>query len=230
MPDPFSDTGEFTPVDPGARPEVVENDHESESDGEGVVDGLAAASKTPFHARALTDDELQALAGRDQSEVVRDHRTNVALAQELVRRLFTELSTEHERAAEVETLLTDLRAIADGKEDMSGLNRIQHRLDRVVTAALPARAAVARSLTAALKELVTIERIAHGLETEGVPGDPDGTVIPLADRIAHWDREDEIAEAGNVTRLEPQRRDGPWPTTTATPLSPESGSSSPPSA
>ena len=201
MPDPFSDTGEFTPVDPGARPEVVENDHESENDGEGVVDGLAAASKTPSHARALIDDELQALAGRDQSEVVRDHRTNVALAQELVRRLFTELSTEHERAAEVETLLTDLRAIADGKEEMSGLNRIQHRLDRVVTAALPARAAVARSLTAALKELVTIERIAHGLEADGGEGQDDGSILPIAERIANWEREDDIDAGSNVTRM-----------------------------
>ena len=221
MPDPFSDTGEFTPVDPGARPEVVENDHESENDGEGVVDGLAAASKTPSHARALTDDELQALAGRDQSEVVRDHRTNIALAQELVRRLFTELSTEHERAAEVETLLTDLRAIADGKEDMSGLNRIQHRLDRVVTAALPARAAVARSLTAALKELVTIERIAHGLEAYGGEGERDGSILPIAERIALWEKEDEIDEAANVTRLE-QRR-GTWPSKITTAESGERG-------
>ena len=210
MPDPFSDTGDFTPVDPGARPEVVENDHESENDGEGVVDGLAAASKTPSHARALTDDELQALAGRDQSEVVRDHRTNVALAQELVRRLFTELSTEHERAAEVETLLTDLRAIADGKEDMSGLNRIQHRLDRVVTAALPARAAVARSLTAALKELVAIERIAHGLEADGGEGESDGSILPIAERIAQWERDDELDDAFNVTRL-PKRGTLPAP-------------------
>ncbi len=210
MPDPFSDTGEFTPVDPGARPEVVENDHESENDGEGVVDGLAAASKTPSHALALSDDELQALAGRDQSEVVRDHRTNVALAQELVRRLFTELSTEHERAAEVETLLTDLRAIADGKEDMSGLNRIQHRLDRVVTAALPARAAVARSLTAALKELISIERIAHGLEADGGEGESDGSILPIAERIAQWERDDELDDAFNVTRL-PKRGTLPAP-------------------
>ncbi len=211
-PDPRDDSGEFTPVDPGARPEVVENDHESENDGEGVVDGLAAASKTPSHARArgLTDDELQALAGRDQSEVVRDHRTNVARAQELVRRLFVELSTEHERAAEVETLLTDLRAIADGKEDMSGLNRIQHRLDRVVTAALPARAAVARSLTAALKELVTIERIAHGLEAYGGEGESDGSILPIAERIAQWERDDELDDAFNVTRL-PKRGTLPAP-------------------
>ena len=209
MPDPFSDTGEFTPVDPA----TLDDDDTAKNDGSGDVDGLAAASKTPFHARALTDDELQALASRDQSEVVRDHRTNVALAQELVRRLFTELSTEHERAAEVETLLTDLRAIADGKEDMSGLNRIQHRLDRVVTAALPARAAVARSLTAAFKELVAIERIAHGLEADGGEGETDGSILPIAERIAQWERQDEDL-AGNVTRL-PRR---------GTPLAPKRGS------
>ncbi|GEM_PF-5587976 len=203
MPDPFSDTGEFTPVDPGARPEVVENDHESENDGEGVVDGLAAASKTPSHARAraLTDDELQALAGRDQSEVVRDHRTNIARAQELVRGLFAELSVEHERAAEVEVLLTDLRAIADGKEDMSALNRIQHRLDRVVSASLSARAMIARSLTAALKELVAIERIAHGLEAAGGDGQDDGSIMPVAERILAYEREEDIEAAANVTQI-----------------------------
>lgn len=205
MPDSFTDHGEFSPRQPGDTNQV-----EGDDVSFGDVDGLAAASKTPFHARALTDDELQALAGRDQSEVVRDHRTIVARAQELVCRLFTELSTEHERAAEVETLLTDLRAIADGKEDMSGLNRIQHRLDRVVTAALPARAAVARSLTAALKELVTIERVAHGLEAYGGEGESDGSILPIAERIAQWERDDELDDAFNVTRL-PKRGTLPAP-------------------
>ena len=196
MPDPFSDTGDFTPVDPATL-----DDDTAKNDGSGDVDGLAAASKTPFHARALTDDELQALAGRDQSEVVRDHRTNIARAQELVRGLFAELSVEHERAAEVEVLLTDLRAIADGKEDMSALNRIQHRLDRVVSASLSARAMIARSLTAAFKELVAIERIAHGLEAHGGEGQDDGSIMPVAERILAYEREEDIAQAENVTSM-----------------------------
>ncbi len=200
-PDPRDDSGEFTPVDLA----TLDDSAEARNDGSGDVDGLAAASKTPSHVRVrepLTDDELQALAGRDQSGVVRDHRTNIARAQELVRGLFAELSVEHERAAEVEVLLTDLRAIADGKEDMSALNRIQHRLDRVVSASLSARAMIARSLTAAFKELVAIERIAHGLEADGGDGQDDGSIMPVAERILAYEREEDIEAAANVTTLD----------------------------
>ncbi len=95
-----------------------------------------------------------------------------------------------------------LRAIVDGKEDMSALNRIQHRLDRVVSASLSARAMIARSLTAAFKELVAIERIAHGLEADGGDGQDDGSIMPVAERILAYEREEDIEAAANVTTLD----------------------------
>ena len=54
---------------------------------------------------------------------------------------------------------------------------------------MPARAAVARALTAAMEELVTVERIAHGLEADGGEGQDDGSIL---ERITAYQLEEDI--------------------------------------
>jgi len=190
-----------------SNPDLDEN--EDGSDLEGASKPVSPA-RAPARASAALD--VGALADRQQSEVIHDHREDVARVQGVVRELFDELAGAAEEWARLEPTMKALTDVGEAERSDATRrekNTLRAQLDKCLGASLGARATVARTLTAAMKELVTVERIAHGLEADGGEGETDGSILPIAERIALWERKDEIDAAANVTRLE--QRKGTWP-------------------
>ncbi len=121
-------------------------------------------------AQPLADEEIAEHAAARTLEILKDHRRSIKEGRELV----------HE-------LITDLRAGQEERRDMRGKER---------AAVLDGQSRAARSLAAALKDLIGLERQTIGLDQRDPRGNrrendrpPDH--VPLATRLARLDAIDD---------------------------------------
>lgn len=133
--------------------------------------------------------EIVEKAAERAAEVVREHRTDIKAARILVQRLLGELLAATSHPGEMEAMIeTDTAGGRDQKR--------RNALMRAVS--LPSRAGVIRDLSAALKNLIPLERQAFSLDDkEKGPQDH----APLEERLKTYQREKLIEESPNVTRL-----------------------------
>ena len=156
----------------------------------------AAAGREPStshaHATGRVEGEAEAeaivdAAARTQVEVVRGHRQAIAKAYKIAEALFTELMVGTEGAATVD----DLIAVVTANDDNGTRRRPLEKLTGLGT-----RSGAMRQLTASLRDLVTLERQAFGLDDDDAGNKGDG-FIPIEERVKAYAREKAIAEAGD---------------------------------
>jgi hypothetical protein len=147
----------------------------------GWTRNLAQRVREEVSAR-LVSDEVSATTARETIEaaaerviqLVREHRRDIRTGREAVSALVTELrEVTHDRnviEADVE---------AETTEDTNG----RRRAAMLRAVSLGSRASIAASLSVALKNLISIERQAFGLESGAANGGNDSGSAGLAERL-----------------------------------------------
>ena len=186
-PNPKPKTGHGEPKpepEPGTNPGepvATGNRDEGRPDRSPVAEGHATVTDSPPDIEA----EIVAATSRTQVEVVRSHQKGLAKAYKVCEALFNELLAGTKQADRVEDLIEVLTADDDNSTRRNALMR---------QVALGARSGSMRQLAASMRDIVTMERRAFGIEDEG---DAGGDVTPIEERLAAYAREEAIAKAGD---------------------------------
>jgi hypothetical protein len=105
---------------------------------------------------------------------VREHRRDIRTGREAVSALVTELRNVTDDRNAIESAIE-----AETADDANA----RRRATMLRAVSLGSRASIAASLSVALKNLITIERHAFGLETGRADGSSDNSTAGLAERL-----------------------------------------------
>jgi hypothetical protein len=142
---------------------------------------LAQRVREEVSAR-LVSDEVSATTARETIEaaaerviqLVREHRRDIRTGREAVSALVTELRNVTDGRNAIESAIE-----AETGDDPNG----RRRATMLRAVSLGSRASIAASLSVALKNLISIERHAFGLETGKADGSNDSGTAGLAERL-----------------------------------------------
>lgn len=132
-----------------------------------LAEQAANDSANGFHgkqAKALTEREIIEAGAQQGKQVVECHRRDVKAAREVCTLLIGELYQATTRLDEIESTI-----VAETADDGNAQRRIA--MQRAVS--LPSRAGVIRDLSAAMKNLQSLERVAFGLKEDEDAAQPD---------------------------------------------------------
>ncbi len=164
---------------------------------EGSVLASPCINAEHTHTAALdSPDELVDAAARQHVEVIRSHARHLVRAQANLEMLFAELFAGTMNRAEIEQAIRDITAQDDNRKREYALMRLT---------ALPQRAQAMKQLSAALRDLVLLERKTFSLDaaTDGGGGHEPG--MPIEERLRRYARQEAIEEAGDKVVELPQR-------------------------
>ena len=157
--------------------------------GQGEESRASSSDADPSRARGMTENAIIDAVARLQIDAIHSHKRDILAAQDLCKAILTGLADDEARIDEIED---EIGIECKGDRDYRRRARMLKAVSR------GARAMTLKTLTAALADLVKLERQAFNMDAQG----GDDAAVPLEERLRQYGTEAAIdASGGKVVAL-----------------------------
>lgn len=156
-----------------------------------VAKSVASEVATDNARETVSDRDVIEANAEMLAQVIKGHRNDIKEGRDLVRRLVSELSNSTSLIGEIEKLIV---------EETQGDQFPGRRQAMLRAVSLGSRASTMRDLSQALKNVVTLERQAFGLDDEKDKDKP-ADYVPVEERVKMYEREDAEQLGANVVPI-----------------------------